>query len=67
MGAVNGAGNTMQNMARAVGPAVAGMMWAGTSQIHITGHQFISFAAVGFGAVFTQIVYLRVYKSATQK
>lgn len=64
MGAVNGAANTMQNAARAIGPAFAGIMWAVTSQMTLAGHQFISFAAVGIGAVITQAVFLRVVESA---
>lgn len=44
MGKVNGTGQMLASFVRAVGPALAGVLWGGSMQLSFFGHQFLPFA-----------------------
>ena len=58
LGKVNGTGQMLASFVRAVGPALAGVVWGSTTQLGVSGAQFISFAAVAVLAGLTQFLYV---------
>lgn len=58
LGKVNGTGQMLASFVRAVGPALAGVVWGSTTQLGVSGSQFISFAAVAALAALTQFLYV---------
>jgi hypothetical protein len=65
LGAVNGLGQTLASGVRALGPALAGIMWAGSIQVfnalgQLWGHQFLPFSFVSFVAFLTLFIYRQV-------
>ena len=58
LGKVNGTGQMLASFVRAVGPALAGVVWGSTAQLGLPGSQFISFAFVAALACLTQFVYV---------
>ena len=58
LGKVNGTGQMLASFVRAVGPALAGVVWGSTAQLGLPGSQFISFAFVAAIACLTQFVYV---------
>lgn len=58
MGAVNGLGQTVAALVRALGPALAGVMWAASLALPFQGHQYVPFLALACAALLTQGLYL---------
>ena len=58
IGKVNGSGQMLASLVRALGPALAGVLWGGSIQLNIPGHQFIPFAALSVVAAGTQFIYV---------
>lgn len=58
LGKVNGTGQMLASFVRAVGPALAGVVWGSTASLGLAGSQFISFAFVAAIACLTQFVYV---------
>jgi hypothetical protein len=64
LGAVNGAGQSLASLVRALGPALGGLSWGWSLQLAELAwwprwlpHQFLPFAAAGALALATDIVY----------
>ena len=60
LGKVNGAGQMVASFVRAIGPAMAGIIWGSTTQLQLPGKQFLPFAFVSVVALLTQLVYVFV-------
>lgn len=58
IGKVNGSGQMLASLVRALGPALAGVLWGSSIQLNIPGHQFIPFAALSIVAAGTQFIYV---------
>lgn len=58
MGSVNGVGQTAAAAVRALGPALAGIMWGASLGLTVPGHQFLPFTAAAVAAIGTQVLYL---------
>ena len=57
MGTVNGAAMALASLARALGPALCGFIWAAVVSLHFTGQQFLSFTLMAGAAFGTSFVY----------
>lgn len=60
LGKVNGAGQMVASFVRAIGPAMAGVIWGSTTQMHLPGKQFLPFAFMTVVSFLTQFVYVFV-------
>jgi len=65
LGEVNGLGQTLASGVRSLGPALAGIIWAGSIQLfhalgQLWGHQFLPFCIVSFVAFLTLFIYRRM-------
>ena len=58
IGKVNGSGQMLASLVRALGPALAGVLWGSSLQLNFPGHQFIPFAALSIVAAGTQFIYV---------
>lgn len=58
MGSVNGVGQTSAAAVRALGPALAGILWSTSLGLTTPGHQFLPFTVAAVAAVVTQVLYL---------
>ena len=58
MGKVNGTGQMLASFVRAMGPALAGVLWGGSIQLSFFGHQFLPFAFSSVVALGTQFMYV---------
>ena len=58
LGKVNGTGQMLASFVRAIGPALAGVVWGSTASLGLPGAQFISFSFVAALACLTQFVYV---------
>lgn len=60
MGAVNGAAMALTSLARALGPALCGSIWALVVSLRFAGQQFVGFALMGIASVATSFLYGRM-------
>ena len=60
LGKVNGAGQMVASFVRAIGPAMAGVVWGFTTQLNLPQKQFLPFAFVSLVSLLTQFVYVFV-------
>lgn len=67
LGKVNGAGQMVASFVRAIGPAMAGIVWGSTTQLHTPGKQFFPFAFVSVVSLLTQLVYVFVKLPVSDK
>ena len=58
IGSVNGAGQTLNALARSVGPLVAGVIWGTSASSHIPGKQYIPFT----GSICLLMITLGLYR-----
>lgn len=57
MGAVNGAAMALSSLARALGPALSGSIWALVVTLRFPGQQFLGFTLMGVAAWATSFLY----------
>jgi hypothetical protein len=63
LGAVNGVGQMLASAARALGPALGGVIWGGSLSLFVAlgvptwGHQFLPFACAAAVAAATTLIY----------
>ena len=57
LGSMLGASQTLLNLARAVGPAVAGLGWASSVASGASSHQFLPFVAVAVPFLCTSVLF----------
>lgn len=60
LGAVNGIGQSFAALARAVGPAVGGALWALSTRVHVEGHHSVLFLLVAVLCLVTWAVTFRM-------
>lgn len=53
LGAVNGVGQMLASLARAVGPAICGAVWAFSVKFNFLGHQSLPFVFLACGSLLT--------------
>jgi hypothetical protein len=56
-GAVNGAGQAVSSLMRALGPFLGGFAWSLSISIRVPGHQFLVFVCISMVAFLYQFVY----------
>ena len=57
LGDVNGVGQTLAALVRGIGPAMGGIMWAASLDIHSAGQQFLPFAVIAVVAVVNWVLF----------
>ena len=60
IGSVNGASQTLNALARAIGPFVAGIAWGFSADSNIPGKQYLPFLGSVVGVVVTDILYMYI-------
>ena len=60
IGSVNGASQTLNALARAIGPFVAGIAWGYSADSNIPGKQYLPFLGSVVGVVVTDILYMYI-------
>ncbi|KAL3147618.1 hypothetical protein ABBQ38_014668 [Trebouxia sp. C0009 RCD-2024] len=60
IGSVNGASQTLNALARAIGPFVAGIAWGFSADSNIPGKQYLPFLGSVVGVVATDILYMYI-------
>ena len=63
LGPVNGAGQMLASFVRAIGPALAGVIWGFSLHMSLPGSQFLPFATAAIVALLNQFIYLLVSPS----
>ena len=63
LGPVNGAGQMLASFVRAIGPALAGVIWGFSLHLSLPGSQFVPFATAAIVALLNQFIYLLVSPS----
>jgi len=54
---VAAAGQTLASFVRGVGPALGGVLWAASLELHVPGHQFVVFAVIAAQSLATWLLY----------
>lgn len=67
LGKVNGAGQMVASFVRAIGPAMAGVIWGSTTQLDLPGKQFLPFAFVSVISILTQFAYVFVHLPSSDR
>ena len=67
LGKVNGAGQMVASFVRAIGPAMAGVIWGSTTQLELPGKQFLPFAFVSVISFLTQFLYVFVHLPSSDR
>ena len=60
IGSVNGAAQTLQGLARSLGPFLAGIIWGSSADSGIPGKQYLPFAVSIVGFVTTAVTYMYI-------
>ena len=60
IGSVNGASQTLNALARAIGPFIAGIAWGFSADSNIPGKQYLPFLGSVVGVVVTDILYMYI-------
>ena len=60
IGSVNGAAQTLQGLARSLGPFLAGIIWGFSADSGVPGKQYLPFVASAVGFVATAVVYMYI-------
>lgn len=60
IGSVNGAAQTLQGLARCVGPFLAGIVWGSCADSEVSGKQYLPFVGSMVGFTITAIVYMYI-------
>lgn len=60
IGSVNGAAQTLQGLARSVGPFLAGIIWGSCADSEVSGKQYLPFVGSMVGFATTAIVYMYI-------
>ena len=60
IGSVNGAAQTLQGLARCIGPFLAGIIWGSCADSEVPGKQYLSFVGSMVGFTTTAIVYMYI-------
>lgn len=60
IGSVNGAAQTLQGLARSVGPFLAGIIWGSCADSEVPGKQYLPFVGSMVGFTTTAIVYMYI-------
>ena len=60
IGSVNGASQTLNALARAIGPFIAGIVWGLCADSGVPGKQYIPFLGSIVGVVATDILYMYI-------
>ena len=60
IGAINGAGQTLASLVRAIGPALGGVLWGGVTSLHWPGAQALPFLCVSVSLLCCQGIYAQL-------
>ena len=67
IGAVNGAGQTLASLVRAIGPALGGVLWGAVASLKLQGAQVLPFACVSATLACCQGIYASLPKGFCSK
>ena len=60
IGSVNGASQTLNALARAIGPFIAGIAWGFAADSNVPGNQYLPFLGSVVGVIATDILYMYI-------